>query len=388
MSMKKIIATFAVTAVVASGLFASIVPAHTQDDLTRVDAGSSQWKKAKAVKIKLYPQTTVIAIDKAAEATQQGKPLEAEVSALVSGSHVAVKLVWADATASVPAGTNDYADGFAVQFPVDAKKPLPYIGMGDTRSNVVVHLRKSGSGYAKPQGFDKQLAAHSTNLYGDELKAYEKAAEAAMEPVYLKTFVAAGFRTMTEQPEANKAVVSDMKHAKGRYEAVIVRPLKDATADLKRPLLPVAVAVWDGDKAGRDGAKWLSGWLPIVLDEKAADKAAIDDMIAQPKGDALKGKELAAGYCAGCHNFDGMDNGMPTMAPGLHWLGGQASAGYIRESILNPSAVVVPGYNKYAHPATAWYTEANGQRISTMPGFDYLPPEELEALVAYFKSLK
>lgn len=386
--MKKNILLLLGAAALALNLQAAIVPGQSKEDLTKLDTASSAWKQAKPVKIKLYPQTTVISVDQAAEATQQGKPLDAEISALISATHVAIKLSWADTTASEPKGTNDYADGFAVQFPVNATGPLPYIGMGDPRSPVVVHLRKSGGGYAKPEGFDKQLADHSVNLYGKDLENYRKAAAAANEAVYQKTFVSKGFRTMTEFAEANKAVVSAMKHNKGRYEAVIVRPLKDASADLNRAVLPVSVAVWDGDKAGRDGAKWLSMWLPVVINDKTADKAAIDNMIGTPKGDAIKGKELAMGYCAGCHNFDGLDNGMPTMAPGLHWLGGQADAAYIRESIVNPSAVVVPGYNKYAHPATAWYTEANGQRISTMPGFDYLPAEELDALVAYFKSLK
>lgn len=376
----------AVSAVCVQG--AALVPGKSGADFSKLDAAASAWKSAKPVKVVLYPQTTVISVDRAAEATQGGKPLEAEARVLLSGTHMAIKLSWPDATASEVTGTNSYADGFAVQFPVNAKGPLPYIGMGDPRASVVVHLRKSGRGYAKPQGFDKQLADLSLNLYGDELAAYRKAAEAEAEAIYQKTFLAKGFRTMTEQPEANGAVFSDMRYKKGRYEAVIIRPIKDKTADLNRAVIPVALAVWDGDKAGRDGAKWLSSWLPIVVDEAKADQALVDNLIGTPKGDPVKGKELAAGYCAGCHNFDGLDNGMPTMAPGLHWLGGQASAEYIRESILNPSAVVVPGYNRYAHPATAWYTENKGQRTSTMPGFDYLPQEELEALVAYFKSLK
>lgn len=360
----------------------SITPLVTKDDLSKVDTTSSVWKKAKIEKIKLYPQMTVVAIDKAADKTQQDKPVDAEIQAVVSDQFVAIKLVWSDSTESKVVSTNSYADGFAVQFPADQSKALPYIGMGDPRSGVVVHIRKNGTGYASVKGFDKQLSTQSINLYGKELEEYQKEGKELEKKEYFKTFVAQGFRTMTEVEDTSAK--SSMIYKKGKYEAVIVRAISDSNANLQGALIPVAVAVWDGDKAGRDGAKWLSSWQVVVVDSTKADQARLADMIDEPKGDVVKGKELAVASCSACHIFDGNDNGMPYMAPNLSTLGGQATASYIRESIVDPSAVVVPGYNRYAHPNMAW--SAGG--ASTMPAFDYMSADEIEAIVAYFKSLK
>lgn len=374
---------FLLLALVAYSLNAGVIePNRAEFDPTKMkNTNHSVWKKAKATQITLYPQTTVVAIDIAADKTQQDKPVKAAVQAVVSSKHIAIKLTWEDATESKTVSTNSYTDGFAVQFPSDLTKPLPYIGMGDPRSPVVVHIRKNGTGYASYDGYKAQLDTQSLNKFEKELDAYQKAAKDAEKSDYFKTFVAKGFRTMTETE--GKDTYSFMSYKKGKYEAVIVRPLKDANADLSGATIPVALAVWDGDKAGRDGAKWLSAWLPIVVDSQTANKELIADLVDTPKADIAQGKELAIANCAACHIFDGNDNGMPFMAPNLDNLGGQASVSYIRESMLDPSAVVVPGYNKYAHPSMAW--SAGG--ASTMPPYLHLTTEEQDAIIAYFKSL-
>lgn len=346
-----------------------------------VDGKDSVWKKAKLTAIKLYPQTTVVAIDKEADKTQQSKPIGATIQALVSKSHIAIKLSWSDETESKTIDTDRYADGFAIQFPQDLTKPLPYIGMGDPRSPVVVHIRKNGTGYAAVNGHTSQLSTQSLNKFDDELATYQKEAKEKERSNYLKTFISKGFRTMTEV-DSNELSAS-MSYKKGKYEAVIIRSIKDSNADLIGSIIPVAVAVWDGDKAGRDGAKWLSAWLPIVVDPVSANKAAIEDLVGTPKADPNVGKDLAVANCAACHIFAENDNGMPYMAPNLSNLGGQASISYIRESMLDPSAVVVPGYNRYAHPNMAW--SAGG--ASTMPPYSHLTTEEQDAIIAYFKSL-
>jgi len=76
------------------------------------------------------------------------------------------------------------------------------------------------------------------------------------------------------------------------------------------------------------------------------------------------------------------------MAPNLSEVGGQNTAGYIKESLLDPSAVIVPGYNRNAHPDYKWYELVDGKRVSTMPAFDQLSEEQLNDLIAYFKTLK
>lgn len=85
-----------------------------------------------------------------------------------------------------------------------------------------------------------------------------------------------------------------------------------------------------------------------------------------------------------------MDKSVPagTMAPSLVNVGGYSTAAYLRESILKPSAVVVPGYNRNAHKNTPWYTIEKGKRVSTMTDYSFLDKATVEDIVAYLKTLK
>ena len=67
--------------------------------------------------------------------------------------------------------------------------------------------------------------------------------------------------------------------------------------------------------------------------------------IAKEGGDPLKGRQIylthAAGQCNKCHQVGG-DGGIA--GPDLTDIGKRHDRNYILESLLNPSAVVVPGY--------------------------------------------
>ncbi|WP_294870523.1 hypothetical protein, partial [Sulfuricurvum sp. RIFCSPLOWO2_12_FULL_43_24] len=88
-----------------------------------------------------------------------------------------------------------------------------------------------------------------------------------------------------------------------------------------------------------------------------------------------------------CHQIETVD---PTsfLAPSLKYVGGYSSVAYLRESIVKPSAVVVPGYNRNAHANTPWYNIEKGKRVSTMTDYGFLDKDTVENIVAYLKSLK
>ncbi len=94
--------------------------------------------------------------------------------------------------------------------------------------------------------------------------------------------------------------------------------------------------------------------------------------------------------CASCHNYAQTNEAASVyMAPNLSNIGGYSTTPYLIESIVDPSAVVVPGYNTNSHPNFAWYyPDGNGGRTSAMPAFDYLTQEEITDLTAYLKTLK
>ena len=77
---------------------------------------------------------------------------------------------------------------------------------------------------------------------------------------------------------------------------------------------------------------------------------------APPKGDAAKGRELfwGIGHCGNCHMVDSKGG---RSGPNLSRVGRQRSDAYLRDSILNPSADITPGYG------TISVTLRDGKRI-------------------------
>ena len=95
---------------------------------------------------------------------------------------------------------------------------------------------------------------------------------------------------------------------------------------------------------------------------------------ASPAG--TSGQELVQKWgCVTCHKFDGPDK---LLGPSLWDIGARKDANYIRESILEPDAVVVEGF-----PA--------GLMKGTLDGtgfYQQAPLQDLNALVNYLTSLK
>jgi complex iron-sulfur molybdoenzyme family reductase subunit gamma len=121
-------------------------------------------------------------------------------------------------------------------------------------------------------------------------------------------------------------------------------------------------------------------------------------------GDAQHGQELMGQLCVGCHHFADKAMAMPEMAPNLNNIGLQASASYIRDSITEPSAVVVRSPNPNRHynkaggrdsrggypinPMYLWYTVGeDGELVSKMPKYEHLTDADVADIVAYLKSV-
>jgi len=357
-----------------------------------IKAGAAQWSAAPCTSVMLYPQRTVETNDKAVnEAMASASGIEAKVKAMYNDEKIALMVYWADTTKSMQDGTGvTYADGFAVQMPkeTDAAK-LPYIGMGSDDRPVMIYLQKNNVFAYEPNGNGDvyhQQADQSKNLFGTDLWAYHHKVAKMANKDYQRLFVAEGFRSTTEVREEEASFDMAMNYSNGQWQGTLMRNLSDDHNELGATF-PIALAVWDGGKANRDGQKWLSSWVSVKIGEDASN-ALSEQLNFVPKGDVANGKKLAIENCAACHIFDDQAMTSPYMAPGLSTIGGQATADYIKESIVDPNAVVVPGYNRNAHPNYQWYTVADGQRFSTMPPFDWMPEDQINDLVAYFKTLK
>lgn len=182
-----------------------------------VDAASPEaeiWKKAPATQVPLQPAFP-------GHGSIVGTPVTDKLTAQAvrAGGQLYVKLTWADRTANTAIDdTNKFADGAAVQFPVNGKAAtMPF--MGDANSAVNVwHWRADG---------------RTQNL------------------------LAKGFGTSTLVPF--EGLRSAAVRTDSGWAVVLVRPLRvsaDEGASLQgRKSVPIAFAAWDGENQERDGLK-------------------------------------------------------------------------------------------------------------------------------------
>ena len=395
--MRRLTSTLLAAGVIVSALAAdsAITAVKVKSDLGKVNNSSSVWKSAKFSEITLYPQTTIEFNDKKANALNAGnKAVEAKVAAVYNGSDIAFMIKWPDGTKNIQRGynTDSYADGFAIQFAsnyADPKK-LPYIGMGSKDRPVVIHLQKETGKVYEPNGEGDvfhQVNPNQTAFFDKELEDYNSKVDSKGNSDYERSFVAEGFRSMTEIKDGSSNSYSRMDHKDSKWTGTLSRSLKDEYVNLDAAAIPVAFAVWDGEKMGRNGLKYLSSWTAVELKGKKGSNDLVAALNADAKGDVAKGKEEVANNCAACHQITDSD-AANLMGPSLTNIGGYATTDYIKESLVDPSAVVVPGYNRNAHSNYAWYNIEDGKRVSAMPAFDWLEEDVRNNIVAYLKTLK
>jgi len=397
---------FAISALASS----SITVYSVSDDIANIGVKDKQWQNAKEFEILLYPQTTITLNDKNAnEINAHNKATKAFVKAVSDGKNIAFKLRWADKTKSIQSsnafGNTEFADGFAVQFASNYSDPkkLPYIGMGSKDRPVVVYLQKAIEKHFEPNGNgDVETQVNRNNTYAfnssinTDLENFDAEVEKQALQKYQKAFVSEGFRSMTEIKDDTSKFNSEMNYcshwfSQNEWEGVIVRSLNDEYATFSKEPFPVAFALWDGEKMGRDGLKNLSTWVVAQFEgikTQTNFKNEVDYDL--PQANIENGESLTKMHCGSCHNYAQTNEAASSyMAPNLSNIGGYSTTPYLIESILEPSAVVVAGYNTNAHSNFAWYyLDENGNRTSAMPAFDYLTQEELNDIVAYLKTLK
>jgi DMSO reductase family type II enzyme heme b subunit len=400
--MKKIATSMIAAGIAASSLMATeaaITAVKVSGDLNNVSYSDAVWSKAKFSEVALYPQTTIKMNDaRANELNAANSAVKAKIAAVYNGENIAFLIKWPDATMNIQQGykTTSYADGFAVQFAEDSSNPeaLPYIGMGSEGREVVIHLQKAVRPSYEPNGkgdVSMQINRNQTALFGEDLAKYDKEVAALGNFDYERSFVSQGFRSMTEIKDGSNDSSARLGYNKGdkEWEGTLSRSIADGYVDLSQGAIPVAFAVWDGAKMGRDGLKNLSQWVSVKLEGNEGGDELIAALDASAvKGDAVAGKQAVADNgCTGCHQVEKSDPAN-LMAPTLTNVGGYATAGYLKESLVAPSAVVVPGYNRNAHSNYMWYMEENGKRTSTMTDYSFLDAATIDNIVAYLKTLK
>jgi mono/diheme cytochrome c family protein len=418
--MRKIVTSLVAVAALGGSSFAAdfLAPVKTKSDLSKLTASSVELKGLKFETVYLYPQTAVAGNDKESSAKfASAQALKADVAVLVNERDFSVVVKWKDSTNSLQTQKDikSFGDGVALQIPQNCSDPakLPYIGMGSEGRPVTIMLQKNTQGYYAPTVADltDTQANNNLNLFNDELKKKQEKVAASATAKYQKVFVAEGFRSTTEVKEQT-GYTMDMKYNKGSWTAVFTKKLKDDYSSLSsvagkdaypaygneaEPVKgavasfcdaePIALAIWDGGVDGRDGTKWLSSWTPIKMKDSEKSKKAILEISAKVKGNVANGKKLASENCVACHTI-GSVKAPENMAPNLNNVGGYSTAAYLRDSIIAPNDVVVPGLNANRSPMQFYAVDGNGKRVSNMPSFEHLKPAEIDDLVAYLQTLK
>ncbi len=342
------------------------------------DPADALWDGLPALPALAAPQRTVHLNDRRAnEALAAARPRPVRLRAAFDGRDLAVVVEWEDATEDRlrPDATDAYGDAAALEIPArfGTGLRLPYVGMGDEGVPVTVSLVRAA-------------AAGSVSR------------EAA----------ATGFGSLTRVDAGGAR--SALRYDRGRksWRALFLRPLAGSDRDLRRGLVPVAAAVWDGSSHERGGNKALTRWRFLRLPRYPLDQAYLAEMAwgwgPAGRGDAVRGKQLVEAMCAACHTLGERRAPAPGIAPDLSAIGAIATPGYLRDSLLDPSAVVVPSPNPAQHQdrsrapgvagpyplneGFAWSRrDADGKRVSKMPVYAAMPKPDLAAVVSYLMTL-
>jgi complex iron-sulfur molybdoenzyme family reductase subunit gamma len=307
-----------------------------------LDPLSAAWLRQAPATVAVFPQTGVPPAAAAARAAK------VKVRAQYSAKTVALHLEWSDDKPASERGIGTFADGAGVQWPMryGPGVALPYIGMGQGGAPAALWLWR-GDGSAE-------------------------------------TLAAEGFGTLTAQ--AADGVKARGVWKAGKWFVVFTRALAAAGehhvafVPARLGLVPVAFATWNGEAAERNGLKRLSAWQVLRFEKGRDDPVYARQMSKVPVvGNAANGKRLMNEEgCAGCHSFPG-NPARPHIGPDLTYAGGIHSASYLRESLAEPSKVVVPG--------KGYSTEQGGRKVSLMPPFTGTEAERDDVL-AYLMSLR
>lgn len=319
--------------------FISVKQSSAEPPLDPLDPA---WEKLAPAPVTLYPQASIT------PGADGGGALNVSVRALYSGRTLALHVAWPDARPAATRAIGEFADGIALQWPLryGPGVSLPYVGMGHGGAAAALwQWRADGS---------------------------------------VETLAAEGFGTLTAQPP--DGVKANGAWRDGKWQVVFTRSLVPPKSGqyvrldpAKQGVVPVALALWNGDAQERNGKKHLSAWQALRFEKAMANEAYVRQFSAAASGNAENGKRLMAEKgCAGCHSFPG-NPAQPTVGPNLAYAGGIHHAGYLLESMAKPSRIIVPG--------KGYSMVQNGKRVSLMPAIQSTEQERRD-IAAFLQTLR
>ena len=345
---------------------------------------SKAWLSSSYVNIILYPQVTI-------NTNEENRAKKVRVKAIYDGKNISFLVKWKENIQDVYSSAL-YGSGFAIQFPVnysDVDK-LPYIWMGSKGRAVVMQLEKStGDIYEPNDDVNNQINESNQSIFKEELENNTSEIESKKNVDYQKNFISEGFYVVSKIKDSSAVGKMQMVYKNGYWRVTLSRPLKSTYLNLDSGAFPISFAILDGDMENRAKLKQLSAWTIVKLVGKSGGEKIVDALSDEVKGDIVNGEKIVLENCAVCHRYTDVNTAPEFMAPNLSTIGGYSTKEYLMESMVNPSAVIVPDYGKNTNKDFSWTNvDSNGNLVSTMPSYDWLDKKSRDDVVAYLKSLK
>lgn len=354
---------------VASNIKAMQVLGNVSD----ISPTSRAWLSASYQDITLYPKYTSRQDSNISNIINKSK--KAKVKAIHDGQNISFLIKWKGDERGVEKedGIVVYTDGLIIQFPVeyaDVTK-LPYIDKGNKGRPVVVYLQKKiKATYEAHESIDFFLRESGTQE-SEEKVVIEETQE------HQEVFISEGEGFVTAVVDSSSKMY--MIYKNGYWRGTLSRALKQDYLDLDNGGFPISLALLVGDNH-----KFMSSWIGVKLVSRSGAESLLSALEALPNGDVANGERLALENCASCHRYGDAGIGSDFMGPNLSNIGGYSTIEYLRESILHPNAVIVRGTKKHS-----WYSEVGeGEKISTMPSYNWLDKKSIDDLVAFFMTQK
>ena len=208
---------------------------------------------------------------------------EVRVRSVASGSDVAFRLEWIDATQSDLPGPSKFLDGCAVQIPKAIEPDPPDPQMGQTGRPVEISFwradwqasvngRKDTIREIYPNAAIDHYPFQAKSLEPDSAAQKEMAARYAPSQAVgnrragprespVEEMIAEGPGTLSPKPDGKGRGTG--VRTKDGWAVVIARKMPEGLAPNTRT--QIAVAIWDGSKNEVGARKMRTGWIPLAL---------------------------------------------------------------------------------------------------------------------------
>jgi len=383
--IKIILAIFIANIAVASNLISVV---KVPGDVLGIKAKSRAWMSANFKKFSTFPMVSIKTNDAIANRLNyQNGAKELSVKAIYDGKNIAFLLKWKDDTKSVIGrmSTDGFNDAFGVELQTKTDE-IPYVDFGDLNNGIVFYLKNSNKNSVdvkENQDILSQFDYQNLNVF------IKNSDEDLLPYVKQEVFLYHGFNNAIKLDTKLSNITMDMIYKDGYWYGSLSKKLVGKNSNLSSGAFLVSFSLYDGKMKQRGRLRNLTPWLVVKLAGVEGGEEFIKEVNHKISGDIKNGESIALKNCSICHNYQNRRNAPINMAPDLSYIGGYANIDYIKESILQPSKVIVPDFTDSAHPNFSWTDkQEDGKNISAMPSFEWMSENDLNDLLAFMQTLR